>query len=80
MEKIQNIGPKSQEWLNQLGIFTLQDLHNYGAVQAYMSICSFMGKKISIVLLYALQGAVDGRHWASYTQKEKQMMKAQVGR
>lgn len=60
--KLRNIGPKSAAWLRQVGLRSLQDLTDIGAVDAYMKVRR-AGFKPSLNLLYALEGALRDCHW-----------------
>ena len=59
---IRNLGPKSTVWLSEIGVHTVEDLHAIGALEAYRRVKSVRAD-VSIVLLYALQGAVFDCHW-----------------
>ena len=61
-EKLRNIGPKGMAWLRQVGLRTLEDLSEAGAVGAYMKVRR-AGFKPSLNLLYALEGAILDCHW-----------------
>lgn len=60
--KLRNIGPKSAAWLRQVGLRTLEDLSEAGAVGAYIKVRR-AGFKPSLNLLYALEGALADCHW-----------------
>lgn len=57
-----NLGPKSQQMLARAGIHTLADLKALGAVAAYVQ-TKRSGARVSLNLLWALEGAVTGLHW-----------------
>ena len=57
-----NLGPKSQQMLAQAGIHTLADLRALGAVAAYVQ-TKRAGARVSLNLLWALEGAITGLHW-----------------
>jgi DNA transformation protein and related proteins len=57
-----NLGPKTGVWLAEIGIHTPADLRRVGAVKAYVQIKRRV-KGVSTILLYALQGALDGARW-----------------
>lgn len=61
--KIRNIGPKSAGWLRQVGVHTQADLERLGAVETYLRV-KRAGFRASLNLLYALEGALAGCHWA----------------
>ena len=62
MSRIKNIGPKSESWLNNIGIFTVDDVEAIGVVEIYRRL-KLSRPTISLVMLYALQGAVMDMHW-----------------
>ena len=62
MSRIKNIGPKSESWLNDIGIFTVDDVEAIGVVEIYRRL-KLSRPNISLVMLYALQGAVMDMHW-----------------
>jgi DNA transformation protein and related proteins len=57
-----NLGPKSQQMLAHAGIHTLADLRALGAVRAYVQ-TKRSGARVSLNLLWALEGAITGLHW-----------------
>ena len=60
---LRNIGPKSAQWLNAVGIQTAEDLYEVGAVEAYRRTKSAFPDKVSLNMLYALQGALMDLAW-----------------
>ena len=58
-----NLGPASEKMLNAVGIFSHADLAETGAVPAFVRVRA-RGWKASFNLLYALEGALSGTHWA----------------
>jgi DNA transformation protein and related proteins len=57
-----NLGPKSQQMLAAAGIHSLADLQALGAVAAYVQ-TKRSGARVSLNLLWALEGALSGLHW-----------------
>ncbi len=70
--KFRNIGPVSEKWLNDVGIFTLKDLEKVGAEKAYKMIKD-AGHNTTKNLFYALVGAIYDEDWriVSDTMKNK---------
>ena len=60
--ELKNLGKTSVQWLNAVGIRTLEQLRDVGSVAAYCKVRN-RGFKVSKVLLYALEGALVGLHW-----------------
>ncbi len=73
VENLKNIGPKSAEWLREIGIETYADLERTGDVMTF-KILKHHRKGITIVMLYALYASLQGRHWNSLTPDEKEML------
>ncbi len=67
--KALNLGPKSSAWLESAGITQLEDLQNRGAIEAFLDV-EALGFKPSLNLLYALEGAISGRHWQQVRKDE----------
>lgn len=68
--KLLNIGPKSEAWLRQVGVRTLEDLKQHGALGTFLKV-KRAGFKPSLNLLYALAGAELGCHWTALTPEHK---------
>jgi len=62
LPRIKNMGPKSTDWLNDIGVFTLEDIERQGVVSVYKRLKASR-PNISLVMLWALQGAVMNLHW-----------------
>ncbi len=78
-EPMLNLGPKSKVWLREIGIETLEDLQAMGAVEAYRRLKFIFPKQVSLTMLWALAGAVQGRHWNSFSAAEKAALKRDAG-
>lgn len=75
--KLRNIGPKSAAWLRQVGLHSLQDLSDAGAVDAWMRVRR-AGFKPSLNLLYALEGALCDCHWQDVPEPRRAQLVAQT--
>ncbi len=65
-----NFGPKSQRMLAQAGIETLGQLQALGAVRAYVKVKN-TGVNASLNLLWAMEGALSGRHWQDVAKHDR---------
>lgn len=65
LKSAKNIGPTIEKRLNEIGIFSLNDLAVTTAVEAYVNICKANPDKTIPVCyyLYSLQGALLNLHW-----------------
>ncbi len=63
---LRNLGAKSEQMLNEIGIYTAEELRRRGAVQAFSELRR-AGGTTSLNMLWALAGALEpwpeGRHW-----------------
>ena len=59
---LRNIGPVSESWLNEIGIFTLKDLEKVGPEKAFEMVKK-QGHNPTINLLYSLIGAIHDEDW-----------------
>jgi DNA transformation protein len=75
--KLLNIGKVSQQWLNNIGIYTTEDLREVGVAQAYIKI-RLREPKASLNLLYGLWGALENVKWTEIPQSIKDELKRAV--
>ena len=75
--ELKNLGKTSVQWLNAVGIRTLEQLHEVGTVAAYCKVRD-RGFKVSKVLLYAMEGALIGKHWNDLDEDYKHRLLKQV--
>lgn len=64
-----NFGPKSQLMLERAGIITVEQLRKLGSVRAYVQVKSV--GKVSLNLLWAMEGALTGQHWQVVAKQER---------
>ncbi|MCA9398239.1 MAG: TfoX/Sxy family protein [Candidatus Omnitrophica bacterium] len=76
-DKIRNLGPVSMEWLNAVGVFTLDDLKRQGAVSVYQK-AKDKRFNVSLNLLYAMEAAVRDIDWRALPLALKQELKDKV--
>ena len=72
-----NLGKTSVQWLNAVGIRTLEQLKEVGSVAAYCKVRD-RGFKVSKVLLYAMEGALIGAHWNDLDDDYKKRLLEEV--
>lgn len=61
--RLKNIGPASVRQLREVGIEDEAALRKLGAIAAYRRLKHAFPRKVSLVMLYALEGALRGCHW-----------------
>ena len=65
-----NFGQKSQAMLAQAGIHTIEQLRELGAVSAFVQV-KHCGSCASLNLLWAIEGALSGRHWREVAKHDR---------
>ncbi|MBB6522973.1 TfoX/Sxy family protein [Pseudoteredinibacter isoporae] len=71
--QLKNLGIATVNILNAIGVHSRNELQAMGPVQAYVRIKQ-RGIHVSKVMLYALQGALDDRHWNELSQEAKDQL------
>lgn len=71
LSDLKGIGLKSERWLNDVGIFTKEDLESVGPVRAFIRLQENGDIKPSLNLLYALIGALEDERWIHIAQQDK---------
>jgi len=77
ISKLKNLGPKSEQWLNAIGVHSRQDLEQMGAVDCY-TILKAQGYPVSLNLVYAIEAALQGIHWTKLSTQQKQALKQAI--
>lgn len=78
VEALKNIGPKSAQWLREIGMESYADLEKAGPVMKQVitgKILQHRFKGINLLMLYALYATTRDRHWQSLSADEKEMLK-----
>jgi DNA transformation protein len=70
LRDLPGLGPRSEEMLVHAGIATEKRLRDLGAVRAYLAV-KRAGLPASLNLLWALEGALTGRHWKEVARVDR---------
>ena len=71
LRNLKGLGPKSEEWLHEVGIMTPDNLRSVGVVRAFIKLKKECSVKPSLNFLYAMVGAIEERHWVEIAKNEK---------
>jgi len=71
LSKLKGLGPKSERYLNEIGICTKEQLQEIGAVRAFIKLKKECSSKPSLNFLYAMVGALENEHWTKIAKSEK---------
>jgi len=63
LSSLRNIGPTTEEWLNEVGIHTVDDLQQVGALAAWRRLKSAFPMAVTLNALYALEAALLDMDW-----------------
>lgn len=77
IESLANFGSKSGQWLREVGINTIGDLEIVGALTAYQLVKQ-NEESVSLNLLWALLGGLEGKDWRELSEKTKQLSLAEL--
>lgn len=75
LSELKNLGPVSAGWLRAVGVRTLADLTELGAIEAYR-ILKGHGYPVTLNLVYAIEGALRGRDWRDLPSALKHQLRA----
>ncbi len=75
---LKNIGEQSAGWLRAVGVESADDLERLGAVEAWRRAKAAFPDRVTIVLLYALQGALLDLPWTDLPIDLKQRLAAEA--
>ena len=70
---MKNLGKTSVQWLKAVGIHSPEQLRAAGAAAAYSKVKA-RGFRVSKVLLYALEGALQNVHWSELDESLKKQL------
>lgn len=70
LSELKNLGPKSEEWLPKVGIYTAEQLRASDPYEVYAKLKETV-PGTSLNALYALMGAAEDRHWLEIKQERR---------
>jgi DNA transformation protein and related proteins len=72
--KLPNIGNALEQRLNQIGIYTIEDLQQKGSKESFKQVKA-VDKEACLNMLCALEGALQGVRWHNLSQGDKKSLK-----
>ena len=79
LSELKGLGPKSERCLNKIGIHTKEQLEKIGEVRAFIKLKKDRSINPSLNFLYAMVGALEGKHWADIAKSEKGRLLFELG-
>ena len=78
-DQIRNLGTVSRQWLESVGIRTIEDLRRIGSVAAY-ALVRQAEPRVSLNLLWALEASLRDCDWRDLTPADKAALKASLAK
>jgi hypothetical protein len=75
---LKNIGYKTAQWLDEIGIHTLEDMEKTGIPEIYAKLKE-NGHPVTVNLAYSLQGAILNIHWTGVPSELREELRILVG-
>ncbi len=74
-----NLGPKSAGWLIDAGIHSLEQVRKLGPIEVCRRLRA-ASHPVSVVMAYALEGALTGCHWNEIPREAKEFLRIEFAR
>lgn len=78
LTKLPNIGPKTSLRLNDVSVYTLDDIRKLGVVEVYRRLRDRYPDKVTLNALWGLEGAVTNTPWNRIPDEVKQELLNQL--
>jgi len=75
---LRNIGPTSARWLAEVGIGSADELRRVGAAEAYRMVKAWRPWDVTLILLWALEGAICDIDWMDVTPERRLELRREV--
>ena len=79
LASLRNIGEVSAGWLEAVGISSLEDLQRVGVIEAYRRVKAAYPDRVTLNMLYALEGAVLDIPWDQFPLDMKADLRRRAG-
>ncbi|HLP24298.1 MAG TPA: TfoX/Sxy family protein [Acidobacteriota bacterium] len=71
-----NLGPKSAAWFDAAGIHTRAQIAKLGPIGVCRRLLE-SGRPVTVLMAYAVEGALSGTHWNALPAETKQWLRAE---
>ena len=78
IRELKGLGPKSAQWLAEIGVHTDADLRALGSLQAWHRLRFIRGSHVTLNALYAMEAALLDCHWRALPAETKAALKSAV--
>ncbi len=74
IQQLKNLGPTSAKQLSRININNFSELGSKGAIECFIELSELDNFKPSLNFLYAMLGAIEGKHWTQYKNIKGQLL------
>lgn len=78
MADLRKLGPKSRQWLAEIGITTLEEIERLGSIEVYRRLKASRPREVSLNMLYGLEAAILDIPWQHLPQDVKDQLRTQI--
>ena len=78
LKDLPNLRLGTERMLKKAGIASVSELKEAGAVNAFKAIQKTHSSTVSLELLWALEGAIEGKHWSVISQQKRDELISQL--
>jgi DNA transformation protein and related proteins len=75
---LKNIGKVTQERLNSIGVYTLEDLRETGVLETYRLLKAAYKERVTLNALWSLEAALLGIDWRAIPEQRKAELLAEL--
>jgi len=76
--ELRNIDPAITQWLHEVGINSADELREMGAAQAYRTMRAWRPWSAELIVLWALEGAINDVDWIDVTPERRLTLRREV--
>jgi DNA transformation protein len=80
LRDLPNLGPKSEQWLHSIGVSDVATLAAIGPVEAYRLLQEKGVPGLTLNMLWAMEGALEGVDWRHLPPGRKEELRAELER
>lgn len=77
LSSLRNLGGASEKWLNDIGVFSREELERLGSVEVYR-LLKERGYPVSLNLVWGIEGALADCDWRKLPEKLKAELRALI--
>ncbi|RXJ74085.1 DNA transformation protein [Veronia nyctiphanis] len=72
IKDLPNLRLATERMLRKAGIESVEELQNRGSLEAFLALRKSHSESLSLDVLWALEGALEGKHWSVITPQRKE--------